>query len=178
MGLRGPQPKPNVLKFTSGNTGRRPIEMDGVNPRVEIPTPPKHLGREALKEWKRITPLLEELNLISGIDRTALAIYCQAAGRLFELEMAFESSVKARMAASQKLDYAQAVSIVSTSSTPNGFEQQSVIVQLISKHREQVHKYLQSFGLSPSARGRIQPSKNDGQASLFADDEKKGWGQF
>lgn len=131
-----------------------------------------------MKEWKRITPLLEELNLISGIDRTALAIYCQAAGRLFELEMAFESSVKARMAASQKLDYAQAVSIVSTSCTPNGFEQQSVIVQLISKHREQVHKYLQSFGLSPSARGRIQPSKNDGQGNLFGDETPKGWGQF
>ena len=178
MGLRGPQPKPNVLKFTSGNTGRRPIEMDGVNPRVEIPTPPKHLSREALKEWKRITPLLEELNLISGIDRTALALYCQAAGRLVELEMAFEGSVKSLMHDKEKLDYPQAVRMVSTSCTPNGFEQQSVIVQLISKHREQVHKYLQAFGLSPSARGRIQPSKNDGQGSLFAGEEKSGWGQF
>jgi P27 family predicted phage terminase small subunit len=177
MGLRGPQATPNVLKFTQGNTGRRPIELDGVNPRVEIPTPPKHLGREALKEWKRITPLLEELKLISGIDRTALAIYCQAAGRLFELELAFEATVKNIMDKS-KVDYARAVEVASTSLTPNGFAQQSVIVQLLSKHREQVHKYLQSFGLSPSARGRIQPSKNDGQGSLFGGEEKSGWGQF
>ncbi|HEX5486509.1 MAG TPA: phage terminase small subunit P27 family [Limnobacter sp.] len=177
MGQRGPQPKPHNLRVIDGNRSKRPIPADGVNPKVEIPQPPKHLSKEARREWKRITPLLEELKLISGIDRTALALYCQAAGRLFELEIAFEGKVKVAMER-RGLSYEDAVMDASRSSTPNGFEQQSVIVQLISKHREQVHKYLQAFGLSPSARGRIQPSSNDGQGSLFGGDEPTGWNRF
>jgi len=30
--------------------------------------------------------------------------------------------------------------------------------QLIRSHREQVHRYLMHFGLSPAARGRVQAS--------------------
>ena len=60
-GTRGPLPKPTALKMLEGNPGKRALDLaGGVNPRIEIPTPPKHLGIEARKEWKRITPLLEE----------------------------------------------------------------------------------------------------------------------
>ena len=36
---------------------------------------------------------MEELGLISGLDRSALALYCQATGRLAELETSFNSKV-------------------------------------------------------------------------------------
>lgn len=127
-----------------------------MNPRIEIPSPPKHLGIEAKKEWKRITPLLEELGLISGLDRAALALYCQAAGRLAELEMAFNGKVQAKVDGG--MDYADAVYEASYATTPSGYAQQSVIVQLIGKHREQLNRYLMHFGLSPAARGRVQAS--------------------
>lgn len=55
-------------------------------------------------------------------------------------------------------DYPTAVSEASQSTTPSGYVQQSVMVQLIKNHREQVNRYLQHFGLSPAARGRVQPS--------------------
>ena len=156
-GSRGPMPKPNVLKLLANNPGKRPLNLaDGVNPRVEIPAPPKHLGREAVKEWKRITPLLEELGLISGLDRAALGLYCQSVGRLSELETAFKGKV-AKLEA-ENVDYADAVLRVSYSTTPSGYEQQSVIVQLIRSHREEVNRYLGHFGLSPAARARVTPS--------------------
>lgn len=176
MGQRGPQPKPHNLRLLEGNKGKRPVELPGINPEVEIPDCPKFLGRAAKKEWKRITPELVKLKLISKVDMAALAIYCQAVGRWLELEQAFESQVQ-RIMAMRNCEYHEAVESVSTSFTPNGFAQQSVIVQLIGKQKEQVHKYLQAFGLSPSARGRIQPSKNDGQASLF-ESEEGGWDSF
>lgn len=156
-GTRGPLPKPAALKVLEGNPGKRPLDLAaGVNPRIEIPSPPKHLSQEAKKEWKRITPLLEELGLISGLDRTALALYCQAVGRLAELETAFNGMV-ARLV-EQGVDYADAVYQASYAVTPSGYAQQSVIVQLLGKHREQVNRYLAHFGLSPAARGRVQPS--------------------
>ena len=156
-GSRGPLPKPLPLRVLEGNAGKRPLDLAaGVNPLIEIPSPPKHLGIEAKKEWKRITPLLEELGLISGLDRAALALYCQAAGRLAELEMAFNGKVQAKVDGG--MDYADAVYEASYATTPSGYAQQSVIVQLIGKHREQLNRYLMHFGLSPAARGRVQAS--------------------
>lgn len=156
-GTRGPLPKPAALKLLEGNPGRRALNLsDGVNPRVEVPSAPKHLGVEARKEWKRITPLLFELGLISGLDRAALAMYCQSVGRLSELEMAFNGKVD--LAVASGLSYPDAVLQVSESVTPSGYVQQSVIVNLISAHRLQVHRHLGHFGLSPAARMRVQAS--------------------
>ena len=158
-GSRGPLPKPNVLKLLAGNPGKRPLNLaDGVNPRVEIPSAPAHLGKEARKEWKRITPLLEELGLISGLDRAMLALYCQSVGRLTELETAFNAKVAVHVAEGK--DYAEAVYQVSHGLTPNGFAQQSVLFQLLRAHREEVNRYMAHFGLSPAARARVSPSNN------------------
>jgi len=157
-GSRGPLPKPDALKKFEGNPGRRPLSLDGgINPRIEVPSAPKHLGQEARKEWKRITPLLEELGLISGLDRAALGLYCQAVGRLSELEAAFNGKVEL-LVESKKMDYVDAVYEVSHSVTPSGYAQQSVLVQLIKSARDQVNRYLMHFGLSPAARGRVQAS--------------------
>lgn len=156
-GSRGPLPTPAALKVLQGNPGKRALDLSaGVNPRVEVPSAPRHLSPEARKEWKRITPLLEELGLISGLDRTALALYCQAVGRLTELEVAFNGKVSRLVAEGAK--YEDAVYQASYAVTPSGYAQQSVIVQLIKSAREQVNRYLMHFGLSPAARGRVQPS--------------------
>lgn len=162
-GTRGPLPKPARLKLLEGNPGKRALDLsDGVNPRVEVPSMPKHLGMEARKEWKRITPLLEELGLVSGLDRAALGLYCQAVGRLSELETAFNSIVNRLTSdacdTTVVMNYADAVYAASYSVTPSGYAQQSVLVQLIKSSREQVNRYLMHFGLSPAARARVQPS--------------------
>lgn len=157
MGLRGPQPKPTALKLIAGNPGKRSLNLaDGVNPRVEIPAPPKHLGAAARKEWKRITPILEELGLISGLDVAALSLYCQSYGRLIELETAFNAKVATQVDGGAQLH--DAVLATSIGVTPSGYQQQSVLVQLIRSHREEVNRYLGHFGLSPAARARVTPS--------------------
>ena len=157
MGLRGPKPKPTALKLLEGNAEKRALDLSaGVNPLVEIPDAPRHLSKEARKEWKRITPLLEELGLISGLDRTALAMYCQATGRLHELEIAFNGYVA--LLESKGMTYVDAVYGASYAVTPSGYAQQSVIVQLLSKQRAEVNRYLMHFGLSPAARARVQAS--------------------
>ena len=156
-GKRGPLPKPTVLKVIAGNPGKRSLNLaDGVNPRVEIPTPPKHLGAAARKEWRRVTPILEELGLISGLDVAALSLYCTAYGRLVELETAFNARVAAK--AADGTNFSEAMLHASIGVTPSGYQQQSVLVQLINSHRDQVHRYLAHFGLSPAARARVTPS--------------------
>ena len=164
IGSRGPLPKPVALKLVTGNPGKRSLNLaDGVNPRIEIPAPPKHLGKAAAKEWRRITPLLEELGLITGLDVAALALYCQSYGRLVELETAFNAKVSQQIGEGKVLH--DAVLFTSIGVTPSGYQQQSVIVQLIRSHREEVNRYLGHFGLSPAARARVTPS-NFVQSSL------------
>ena len=156
-GSRGPLPKPTALKLIAGNPGKRALNLsDGVNPRIEIPTPPKHLAKAALKEWRRITPILEELGLVSGLDVAALSLYCQSYGRLVELETAFNARVAHQV--SEGAAQHDAVLTTSIGVTPSGYQQQSVLVQLIRSHREEVNRYLGHFGLSPAARARVTPS--------------------
>lgn len=156
-GSRGPMPKPTALKLIAGNPGKRALNLsDGVNPRIEIPAPPKHLGKSSVKEWRRITPILEELGLVSGLDVAALSLYCQSYGRLVELETAFNGKVAAQV--SEGVAVCDAVLSTSIGITPSGYQQQSVIIQLIRSHREEVNRYLAHFGLSPAARARVTPS--------------------
>ena len=156
-GTRGPLPKPAALRLLEGNPGKRALNLsEGINPQVEIPSAPKHLGIEAKKEWKRVTPLLEELGLISGLDRAALTLFCDAVGRLTEYQTAFNGKVK--LLVDTGMPYADAVYQASYTVTPSGYAQQSVIRQLIKSQSEQVNRYLMHFGMSPAARGRVQAS--------------------
>lgn len=177
MGARGPAPKPTVLKLLQGNPGKRPLNLaDGVNPEVAVPSVPRHLSPTAVKEWKRITPELVQLGLVAKVDMAALAMYCQAYGRMVELEFAMKRRIDAKVEAGA--DYFDAVAGVMEEATPSGYRQQSVQAQLLRGLREEVNRYLALFGLSPSARARVTPSMN--QPSLPGMEPAAGgsWSRF
>lgn len=173
MGLRGPQPKPERLKVLQGNFRPRTLDLsDGVNPEVALPTPPKYLSAEARKIWKRDGNELSSVGLISRLDIEQFAAYCQAAAHLALMER----SLAARMAvlAERGKDPAHAFIAV----TPNGYEVQSVHMQLLSSLRDQVKKFGDAFGLSPSARARVAPSNNMHQQQLPGIEQPEGWARF
>lgn len=167
MGLRGPAPKPNVVKLLQGNPGRRPINLsDGVNPDVEIPDKPQWLNKHAVKEWNRVTVELERLGLIAKIDRAMIAEYCQVWGMLCQLELAFAAQQREalRQGAEQGMDLDIAIVSPFVSRTPTGFTRESSIFRVMSHLRAQVVTFQAHFGMSPSARMRVQAS--DGQMAL------------
>jgi P27 family predicted phage terminase small subunit len=77
--------KPNKLKLVEGNPGKRPIKEQ---PKLEIKNLkcPIWLNEEAKKEWERVFTLLEKLGLISDIDMTIFAMYCQNYARWKQAE--------------------------------------------------------------------------------------------
>jgi len=79
MGARGPKPLPANVHLLKGNPSKIPFDQlgDSVDPVIEVPGVPKHLWPEARKEWRRISALLLENRLVSKLDRSALALYCQ-----------------------------------------------------------------------------------------------------
>jgi P27 family predicted phage terminase small subunit len=157
MGLRGPKPTPNVVKLWNGNPGKRPLNLsDGVNPEIEIPSPPKWLSTHAAKEWRRIGGELETLGLIAEIDKASLATYCQTWGDLCDLELAFAAQKRMVISKTEKSD--TAVMAAYFQKTPTGFLRESAIHRKIVEMRSELDRYVKNFGLNPAARARVTPS--------------------
>jgi len=185
MGQRGPKPLPGNVHLLRGNPGKRPVNGSGiVEPEVEIPDLPKHLLPEARKFWKRLTPELEKLGLISKIDQAALALVCQEWAWYVHHDTQLQ---RAKNLAQQKReawdadpdnagkDYAGGDG--TTVTTPNGHAAYSPHWVMRRSHAQALDRFLASFGMSPSSRGRVTPSSN--QLNLPGiDAPKEGFSAF
>lgn len=172
MGERGPKTKPAELHLLHGNPSKKNLGAlldDVVRPDVAIPDCPTFLKKEARAEWLRITPHLEQLGLISQIDRAALVGYCDSWGdyawackRIQELNADDKTGERGRIW-----------------DTPSGYKQISVVQQIKNRALEQCHKFLAEFGMSPAARARVTAS--DPQLALPGVPDKPtetGWAAF
>lgn len=151
--------KPTKLKILQGRAGHHPLPENEPEPDVNIPAPPVHLSKIALEEWNRITPELEILGLISNIDRTALAAYCQCYGRWVQAEKQILKDAEEH----QNTGF--------TDTTTNGNVIQSPLVGIANMALQLMHKYLTEFGMTPSSRSRVTASKKE-------KDKKAGWGSI
>jgi P27 family predicted phage terminase small subunit len=168
MGKRGPKPLPkNVLALRGGTKylQKRGHDDGLVKLDIEIPHCPRHLLKEARKEWKRIAPELEALGLISRIDRAALALYCQEYAWWVWHDEALQRDINA-MAEKQVTFEADEANGGKEFPGRNGFMLPTVNGNwqynphwvARNKHATQLDRFLGSFGMSPSARGRVTPS--------------------
>lgn len=163
MGERGPKPLPTNVHLLQGNRSKLPAHKlkDSVTPEVKIPDCPTHLLPEAKKEWKRLAPQLERLGLISELDRAFFAAYCQAYGRWVQVEKQLKKHGDAGL----------------IDTTPSGYKQMSVWLQISGRALSDMEKYGTHFGFSPSSRSRVTPLPQ--QDDLFADDKPtQGAGRF
>jgi P27 family predicted phage terminase small subunit len=77
---RGPQPKPTALKKLSGNAGKRKLPKDEPQPEPVLlgVDPPVYLSEIAKEEWRRLSPELIRLGLLTVADFATFAAYCVA----------------------------------------------------------------------------------------------------
>jgi P27 family predicted phage terminase small subunit len=132
---RGRKPKPTVLKLLAGSRADRINPAEPV-PGLVAPEPPDHLDRAALDEWKRLTPILMEMGILSKADGAALALYCDAYSRW----------LRARM------DVLKRGSIVETAA---GTLKLNPHIYLINSSMRLMKELLVEFGCTPSARSRV-----------------------
>ena len=86
MATKGRKPKPTALKMLEGNPGKRPLNDKEPQPEKKAPRCPSWLAPEAKKEWKRMSKTLETIGVLTQVDMTAFAGYCQAYARWKEAE--------------------------------------------------------------------------------------------
>lgn len=131
----GRKPKPTALKILEGNPGKRPLNENEPEPQVRIPVCPDCLDLPAQQEWARITPLLAELGLLSEIDRTALAGYCDAYGRWYVAQ----KNLRLRGLVVKK----------------DGKTYMNPFVRVAQDAMKEAMRHLVEFGMTPSSRSRI-----------------------
>ena len=138
--MRGRKPKP------PGTSSRRPERPQGA-PVPRLPICPPHLQGEARKEWTRVGRKLLAFGLVTEVDRSALAIYCQAWARWVEAEQ-------------------QLAKFGVVLKSPNGYPMQSPYLAIANKAMDQMAKILVEFGMSPSSRSRVTVSRPQARVSL------------
>ena len=85
-GKAGPRPLPTELKLLRGTYRSERAAEHQPMPATRVPPCPAHILGEARREWKRTGKLLRDMGLISDLDRSAFAAYCQAWARWVEAE--------------------------------------------------------------------------------------------
>ena len=148
MGARGFPPQPTALKILKGNPGRRPLNDSEPQPDKVMPTCPAWLDATAKSEWKRVTPQLYTMGLLTKIDRSALAMYCDMWSQLL---------------AARKVVKEQGFSYV----TESGFVQKRPEVSIYQQAMQTLRGWCHEFGLTPSARGRMTVEKKDDEVDPF-----------
>ncbi|WP_210410482.1 phage terminase small subunit P27 family [Oceanicola sp. D3] len=111
----------------------------------EVPEPPDHLNEDARAEWARIADELSALGILTRLDRGSLAAYCQAYGRWRQAEQAL-----ARMAERDATTDGLMIR------TKSGNLIQNPLVGSANKAMADMMRYAAEFGLTPSARSRVE----------------------
>lgn len=112
------------------------------------PKMPSHLGTEARREWKRISPMLLQRGSLTEGDATALALYAETF---------------ARWCAAKKEIVERGLTIETTVLDKQGAAVSSRKVNPALKIAENCERSLRSFlrelGLTPATRERVLPAK-------------------
>ena len=182
MSGRGRKALPANVHMLRGNPSKKPLaELTGsFQPEVDIPNCPRHLLPEARKEWKRMSAQLERYGLISQLDRSMFALYCQAWARCVWAEEALAREHRLaleRMAEAEAAGQAYAGGDGYTVQTPNGHMTYSPYWVMSNKAQEQLNRYLARFGLDPSSRGQVNLSAVR-QRDMFDNEDEGPKGGF
>ena len=160
MSKTGPKPTPsNVVKLNGGKSTTHRPEQESLETFTEIPTCPRWLSKYAKDKWKEITVELERYELISTLDKDALTIYCDSYG-VFR-EMCEQIKALTGVDTSDPESEEQNKIFGTIQLTPKGYQTVSAYWIIRNKAAEQMMKIGEQFGLTPSARVRVNTHNPD-----------------
>ena len=124
------------MKYLTGNPGKRALNMNEPRPEPSIPECPPELGPAAKREWERLVGDLAKLNLLTSLDRAALAAYCGAYALWAD-------------ATEQIQKYGAMIK------SPTGYPVQSPYISIANRQAEIMMRIASEFGFTPASRSRI-----------------------
>ncbi len=141
MGRRGPAPTPTP-KLALAGSRRANRNRNEPQPEASDLTPPEWISEEAKQVWAEVAPQLDRRGVLKRIDEDALARYCQLWSRWKAAELFI-----ARHGETYPIKDGQG---------NVKYIQQLPQVAIASKLAQQLTRLEQEFGMTPSARTRIE----------------------
>jgi len=147
--------KPTKLHVINGTD--RPCRRNNDEPEPDVvenvPDPPEFLSDTAKEEWYSISVKLHNIGVLTDIDLSMLALYCQAYGRWVDAE--------------KKITPANMVV-----KTKNGNPINNPYLNIANTSMRDCHRYLAEFGMTPSSRTKIRVDGSAKKKNKFL--ENKG----
>jgi P27 family predicted phage terminase small subunit len=144
MGKRGPAPQPAHLRLLNG-ARERDVNLNEPVARSGKIEPPPGMGAEARVVFANVVAELEHMRIASPADADSIACYAEAVAKHREA-----SALLARSPVLVKGLHGNLV------------RNPALIVQRDAA--QQIRAFAQEFGLTPSARARIDSNRDDGDA--------------
>ena len=153
-------PTPSVIKLIQGYPGKRGKNKSEPKPKVpaRVPSAPPYLGEIAVEEWQRIAKPLHDLGLLTELDITTLAAYCDA----------FEDWVTAK----KHLDKWNKLHLDSKNiifSAKSKVSKPHPYLAMRDNARRDLFRFAAEFGMTPSTRTRISVPRKDHATNPFAE---------
>lgn len=146
MSTRGRKPKPTAVKQLQGNPGKRPLTKREPKPQTAVKRP-HGLGQGLQRRfWDEHAPELERLQILTGIDGAAFRLMSEH----------YALAVRAAM------------ELHGDSLTVEGRDgpKKNPLVQVLRDQSAAFKSYATEFGMTPSARARLQLPEEAEQLSL------------
>tara|TARA_R100000808_G_scaffold21781_1_gene47135 strand:+ start:651 stop:1139 length:489 start_codon:yes stop_codon:yes gene_type:complete len=144
---RGQKPLPAGIAELTGAYHKDPKRKRNNQPKPPTGTPtcPRYLSRIAKAEWRHVVELLKKMNVISLADKSALTMYCQTYSE-------WRKSV-------EMCEQYGAWNVVKK---PDGSvdTKRHEWDRVRERTAEACRRWLTEFGLTPSARARLQVEEN------------------
>ena len=140
----GRKPVPTNLHILNGNPSRKKDlgkKEPKPTPIVKTPKPPPWMNPEGKKAWKRLSPELERLGLLTTADLETFTAACQSYGLWVECEQYLKKH-------GRTYGYTNKAGETNDIARPE--------VKIGQKALDQFKGLMSEFGLSPAARTRIE----------------------
>lgn len=143
--MPGPPKKPTALRILEGNPSKRPLPKNEPKPDPSLPECPDWLLDDAKQEWARVAPELNRLGLLTMVDRTALAAYCQSYAKWKQAEEFIKKHGTVYRMVKVDNDGRKYV-----------YSQQHAEVGIANQCLKQIRAFCAEFGLTPASRARLE----------------------
>jgi len=136
MGKGGSNRKPLELHQLQGNVRRGRHGGRRIGPALPPPTCPRWLDPLAKTEWRRVTPELVRLGVVTLLDRTCLAAYCVSYARWRQASEALEREGLVIVGHRKAL-------------------RKHPLLTVARQYAEKMRAFAQELGLTPASRARL-----------------------
>lgn len=151
--MKGRKAIPSKIIDIRGGTAltHRPPRSQEPQPPEKMPQCPKHLNKEARKEWKRAGKILQATGLLSELDMMIFAAYCEAYSRWIEATLKVQE---------MGMVYAKgAVQDPDTGKMIGGEPKLNPYIRVAREAFDQMIRAGTQIGLSPSSRATLKVEK-------------------